>query len=326
MPQVDAYASYPHYYDHLKPIWDALDTQGVFYTGPLVGKGTATRALGEGPPTLIAGYPDLKRTRHRPHIFVEHGAGETWGMVDPHYAGGPGRDSVILFLCPNQKVAEANSRYQAPSIVVGSPRVESLKLVPRPAANTNVVVSFHWDNRRFDNTVSALPHFLPHLGSWAADSRFEIKGHAHPRIADRAEKYFARAGIPFLRRFEDVVSWADYYACDNSSTLFEAAACGLKMIYLDAPWFSHDAESWRFGKYSDIAPHCAGDELGDIITNYNRVSYDEMVTEIFGTLNGSAQRAADAIKEVLNDSRTQSLLPGPTPGADPSQPSLLGID
>lgn len=333
MPPPDAFASYRHYYDHLKPVWDALEHKGQLYVGPNVIPGhSVTRNLGPGPPVIVAGYPDLKRSRHRSHIFIEHGAGESWDGVDPHYSGGYNRGSVVLFICPNEIVAERNrEKYPVPSVVVGSPRVEWLRKIADSAKDVSggkgdsrlrVVVSFHWDNRTWPNTTSALPYFEPRFSEWAS---LNIRGHAHPRIADRARKAFARAGIEFISDFADVVRWADVYACDNSSTMFEAAACGLDVVALDAPWFVPD-DSFRFGKYADAFTHCDGDLVG-VLQNYKRVSYDEMVTEIFGTYKDSAARAASAIEAVTNEhTRAESETPGAANSTPTDQPQIGGRD
>jgi hypothetical protein len=325
--RIDAFASQPHYFDHIKPIWDALDAEGKFFVGPGAGRpGERVAALmPNGVPTIVAGYPDLRRIRGRPAIFVEHGIGENYGKHDPHYSGGSGREKIKLFLCPNERVAEANRVYDAPSVVVGSPWLESLpkrsiEVVERP----KVVVSFHWNCLVFQQTKTALYHYQPFFSSWHG---LDIMGHAHPRIADRAARLFAAAGIGFIREFRDVIEWADVYAVDNSSTLFEAKACGLDVVVLDAPHYPPEETGFRFWKYADIGPRISdGDQLPDAVlqANHNRVSYDasEMIAEVFGTVEGSAARAAKAINDNFG-SRGQSQ-----PAAscsEPSQPSLFGI-
>jgi hypothetical protein len=187
-----------------------------------------------------------------------------------------------------------------------------------------VVVSFHWDNPTWPQTRSSLPYFQQYLGSWKADSRIELMGHAHPRHIEAAEKVFARAGIETIRSFEDVVRWADIYACDNSSTLFEAAACGIKIVYLDAPWYEPFPDSLRFDHYIDLAPHVKGSELVEVALSLDseQVSYERMVTEVFGTVDLEA--AAQAIATVTNAPRSSSLSPSADSHGGHTQPSLFG--
>lgn len=332
--RIDAYAGYPHYYEHLWPIWEALDADGEFYVRPSTQRqGTTTRGLvASDVPLLVAGYPDLRRTR-RPAVFVEHGAGENYNLTDPHYSGGANRDRVILFLCPNRRVAEANGRDSA---VVGSPRVEWLsarldKETQRGNRNgrpLRVVVSFHWNCTLHPQTRSAFPHYQPYLKSWAEDPTIELAGHAHPRF--NIERLYAAAGIPFIPNFEDAIRWADVYAVDNSSTLFEAAALGKDVVVLDAPWYTPEETGFRFWKYADIGPRIqSGADFVDACAKSHSCDYDairgQAVTEIFGTVDGSTNKAVDAIRTVLNDNSRSS---GSTFTSDtrtfPTQSSLFG--
>ena len=125
--------------------------------------------------------------------------------------------------------------------------------------------------------------------------------------------------------FEDVVRWADVYACDNSSTLFEFAACGNPVVLMDAPWFPSDDGSWRFDKYRNLGPNLTDAELGDaaIHANDNRVSYDEMVTEVFGPVDGAAKRAANAIRDL--HARSESRIPSTDTRTFDTQPTLLDL-
>jgi hypothetical protein len=121
----------------------------------------------------------------------------------------------------------------------------------------------------------------------------------------------------------------DFYAVDNSSTLFEAAALGLDVVLLNAPHFPPDDVGFRFWRFADIGPQMnPGDELGEIVENYNSVVYSEarrrMVAEIFGTVEGSAKRAAAAIEALTNDhSRAPSSPPSTDSSSDKTQPSLF---
>lgn len=317
MPPVDAYASMPHYADHIAPIFDALEEPGEFYR--------QAKGLGPGPLTIVAGYPDMRRTRHRRHVLVEHGAGETWGGTDPHYAGGVSRETVDLFICPSQRVLDLNlDRYPRARGIVANPRLEWLAQERKRALHPHghplrVVVSFHWDNRTWKATTSALTWYSERFATYKG---FELRGHAHPRIADRARKYYERAGIEFIPSFAEVVRWADVYACDNSSTIFEAWALGIPVVLLDAPWFPSGDGSMRFDRYADIGPHATRDDFCEVALSANdkRVIYDETrIAEVFGKITGSTQLAAATIQEVNLDS--SSRMEPAFGGTDHSEPS-----
>jgi len=335
--RVDAFASYPHYHDHIAPIWDLLDSEGTFYVSPNTKRpGSSTRGLmASDVPTIVAGYPDYKRIR-RPIIFVEHGIGENYGLRDPHYSGGQNRSRVELFLCPNQRVFDANEEhYPGRSVIVGSPRVESLAEVvslkmqqgSRDDHPLRVVVSFHWNCTVHPQARTALHNYHPDFPNWVADKRIEVMGHSHPRIRPLAERFFYSSGIEFISEFTDVLRWADVYAVDNSSTLFEAAGLGLPVVVLDAPHFTPEQTGFRFWKYADIGPRInPSDDLGDaaIHAHDNLSGYDDirrrMVTEVFGAIEGAGRRAVKAITTHVNSQGSPSSA---DTGADPTQPSLF---
>lgn len=330
---LDAYATQPHYYDHIAPIFEHFG--GTFYISPSTQRpGQVTRGLPASNDLLmVAGFPDLKRTR-RPVVFVEHGIGENYNLKDGHYSGGEGRERVVLFLCPNRRVFEANEKlYPGRSVIVGSPRLEWLATRQKPRevrdGHLRVAVSFHWQCRIHPQAGSALGDFQAHLRHWATDPRIELVGHAHPRIASHAERIYAAAGIPFVRDFTKVLEWADVYAVDNSSTLFEAAALGLDVVVLDSPHYTKEETGFRFWKYADIGPRIKpGDSLPDaaILAVAERTVYDDlrhrMVNEIFGPVEGSTTKAVTAIRTVINGQPSPaSAADG---GTDSSQPSLFG--
>lgn len=343
--RVDALAKYPHYYDHIWPVWEELERRGntgTFYVSPSTQRpGERIHGLQASNDWLVvAGYPDLKRTR-RPTVFIEHGIGENYNKTDPHYSGGRDRDRVRLFLCPNEKVAKTNDQvYPGRSVVVGSPRLEWLTqhrkergsggeaLTGSTNRRLRVAVSFHWNCRLHPQAGSAFQFFAPHFRHWATDPRIELVGHAHPRLA-QAERHYAAAGIPFVSRFEEVVEWADVYAVDNSSTLFEAAALGLDVVVLDSPHYTAEETGFRFWKYADIGPRISMDDdfvEAAIRANRDSALYDgirhRMVAEIFGPVEGSTIRAADAIEATINDNSPGSPSP-PHSRSDPAQPSLF---
>lgn len=314
----------PHYADHLLPIWEALpvDLRGEWWAAPRV---TALlRERGISPRTgrlspraqrllVVAGYGDMVRHRGQRYVLVEHGAGQAYDVDDdPGWSGGAGRDEVVLFVCPNEVSAERNRRaYPAtPAIVVGSPRVDMLRTVERrPDA---VVLSFHWHGTgKAPEAGWALPHYEAALGEVVANLRadgIEICGHGHPR----AQNYFAalwrRLGIEHLRRFDDVVRRASVYVCDNSSTMYEAAACGIPIVVLNAPWYRRDVDLWpRFWRCADVGVQVDGpSELPSAVraalANPPEVAARRAtcVAEVYPMLDGmAAQRAAEAIARAV---------------------------
>lgn len=281
--RVDAFASEAHYLDHLLPLWDALPTEvkGTLYvTRPLHGEGrTLGFPRGDGPPVLVASLKDSLVCKTRKRIYLEHGAGQTY-EGDPRaarngaYSGGEGHEGTILFLCPNEEVAERwRRRYpDVPAVAIGSPRLDryknykSLCKTGRPPAGIlaaqasgqahgagadsgsssaveksaplTIAISFHWHCTICPEADWAFPHYeriLPELAE-----RYTLIGHGHPRSFRYLAHRYKRLGIEAVQSFDEVVRRASVYVCDNSSTMYEVAALGIPVVALNAPWYRRD--------------------------------------------------------------------------------------
>lgn len=222
---LDAYASERHYLDHLLPVWQALhpDERGTLHVPPAL----ADRAPGcpvtvgpprrVGPPVLVASFWDSRRVAPRRTVLMEHGAGQTYQRAHGAYAGGPRRDNVVLFLCPTQRVADANraSYPNTPAVVVGIPRLDGLWTGPIPEHPT-VAVAFHWTANFVPETVSALPHYRSVLPALAADDRWTLLGHGHPRAEKELRQTWRWAGVEYEPDFNRVLDRAHILVADNT--------------------------------------------------------------------------------------------------------------
>jgi hypothetical protein len=218
--RIDAYASEPHYADHVRPVFDALgDMQGKW------------DRYGTGP-VIVASYKDMMLVGRRPVIFMEHGAGQTYGRGHPSYAGGRDRERVVLFLCQSERVAALNRAAwpHVPSVVVGCPRLDALtQTKPVPG-----VVGFAWHFNALvcPESRSALPHYRNGLAEIA--HRWPTVGTAHPRIAGHAEKIYADAGIEWV---DDIFGRAEVLVVDNSSIGWEWLTLDRPVVWCNAPWY-----------------------------------------------------------------------------------------
>lgn len=269
---IDFSAREQHFADHLTPIWDALppDLRGVFFVGLSVavpGRSTVAgwpaRTAG---PVVCASWGDLREVRRlgRPVVFCEHGAGQSYGSRHPSYVGGRNRESVVLFLVPNQQAAARNRRFypRIPNIVIGSPRVDQLRRIRRRPEATTAAISFHWRCRVAPESESAADHYVPALAtvreSLAADGIVMV-GHGHPRIFDELAPVYEKAGIEPVRSFAEVVARADVFACDNSSALFEFAALDRPVVVLNCPRYRKKAHhGLRFWDEADVGVQIDG--------------------------------------------------------------------
>jgi hypothetical protein len=301
---VDFYAGLPHYADHLGPIWEALDPdlRGRFVSTRQVQRTTPwpvevgsppTRAEG---PVVVAGGMELRAFRGRPTCLVEHGAGQSYVGVDHEsYSGGRGREHVELFLVPNERVAE---RCGGRAEVVGSPWVEHLRRQARGEAGEAIGATFHWDCAVVPEARSALSLYAPavaRLGTVVATS--------HPRHARQHARAWRRLGVSHEARLEGLVRRCCLLVADNTSAMYEWAALDRPVVVLDAPWYRRDVEhGLRFWEMADVGVRCpspealvpaverALDEAAEVVERRR-----EIVDAVYGEVDGSARRAADAV-------------------------------
>ncbi len=274
--RVDAYASEPQYREHIEPVFDALgDMRGEW------------RRHGSDP-VIVAAFKDLLGVGDRPVIFMEHGAGQTYGKDHPSYAGGRGRENVVLFLCPSEHVAALNrERWPAvPSVAIGCPKLDRYVDVKPEGL---VGCAFHWNANVCPEARSALSHWVGHLEG------VDI-GTAHPRIARAARKVYDDAGIRWVDA-DEMFRTASLLVADNTSLGWEFIALGRPVVWLNAPWYRRNVEhGLRFWDYAEVQVD-EPPELPGAIMLAERTSPD--VGEVlYGKMDGHATaRAVAAVKE-----------------------------
>lgn len=322
--RVDALVSESHLADHLLPVWDALpaDRRGDLH-GPKRVAVHAGRPMapnhpkGIGPPVLVAGYADVLRARSRRTILLEHGAGQTYGDANECYSGGRGRESVALFLCPNETVAARNAAaYPAAHVaVVGCPKLDPWHRDQRSKVHgaSIVALAWHWQCDVAPESRTAWPHYraaMPTLIRWAGENGVTLLGHAHPRAWFAMRKEYDRLGIEPVERFADVLDRADLLVVDNSSVGPEFASIGWPVVWLSAPWYRRAVHhGGRFWDWPAGQVHV--EQPDDLITGVERALADPpavrrcrraMVREVYTYADGrAAERAAAAIVACLDE-------------------------
>jgi len=272
---LDFYASMVQYEHHLRPIYDALpgDLRGDF-------KRVAPSQTTLKPDRIacVAASGDFKsllRTRRYatvsghftelkaavPSVLFEHGVGYSFhGGPNPRpqasYAGGHGRGAAALLPATNRWVQDANLKAypSIPSPIVGCPKLDVLSRLPRrPGERPRVCIAFHWDCKVAPETRWAFSWYSSHLQELKAHPDFELVAHGHPRMVKFWRSFYRSQGIRFIEHFADVVAECDVYVNDSSSTLYEAAACGLRVVVLNAPWYRRNVHhGLRFWEYADV--------------------------------------------------------------------------
>ena len=312
--RVDLLATEDHYYRHILPIFAALpeNVRGAVFRRPVP---DLRRRVDSGSRVLVGAVGDLRQLfGRRRAILAEHGAGQSYrgdwrSRLEPAYAGGTGRENVDLFLVPGPDPERRNLEAwpEAPVVAVGDPSLDAYLDRPRtrpgPRAGVGapvVALAFHWENSLIPETRSAYPAFAPFLRGLLP--RFEVLGHAHPRARVEVEGYYRTLGIPWST-YDEVLARADVVVTDTSSVGFEAAALGLGVVWLNAPWYrrevSHGLRFWdavAVGVEVDDPAELEGAISAATFAEPSSSERAEILARVYSYLDGrSAERAAEAI-------------------------------
>lgn len=321
--RVDLVATQPHYLDHLSSVWLALkpDERGEVIIPPHLEALAVARGVTPGDTeddrrhavALTAGWVDAANAGmgRKTVALMEHGVGQSYqGTNHPSYAGGKGRDGVV-FLCPNEQAAQANRQAnpQAHVEVVGSPYLDWLDEYRQDTTVPFVfdaVTSFHFDAAEgvCVEAGTTRRYWWPTITRLALP--YSIAGHAHPRDVDEARDLYTAAGIPFLHAFEQVTAMTKVYVCDNSSTLFYAAALGIPVVLLNAPSYRREVRhGLRFWEYADIGWQVNDpDDLRPAVVaalehpDRHAPRVADMCAALFPYRGQGARRAADALRAI----------------------------
>ena len=313
-----ALASEPQYLATLAPIWVALppSVRGEFLlpdhlwpTALAYGIEPAAWHTPKGT-CLVASYRDLGLTQGHPAILAEHGAGQTYqgcklGYRHPNYAGGTGRDDVILFLCPGEANAEANrdAYPDTPAVVIGNPRYDRLRAIPVTNHEPTAAVAFHWSAGVCPESGTAWYHWRDHL-DLLTDAYPRVLGTGHPRAYPELIQWYEAAGIIPIESFDVIVAEADVLVADNTGVMYDWAALDRPVVALNAPeWrrtVNHGLRFWDAIPGLDVDdPVDLPGALDKADSRHARRLRARAVRAAYGHLEGSALVAADAIMEVL---------------------------
>jgi hypothetical protein len=257
---LDVYASERHYIDHTANIWLRLSSsvrnKFIVRTPELAEYAKSWGVSAEvGLPadnlTLVASFGDYRRTSG-PVIYMEHGIGHTYSNNHPSYAGGSGKDRVVLFLCQHELTAAKNQAAypSVPVAIIGTPKLDAYK--PRQAQGRTVAISFHWDCRVSPESRSAFMYYRGIIGQLNTAKDIKLIGHAHPKVSfnQTLQRYYKSLGVEYVHTFDEVLDRADLYVIDNSSTAYEFAAMGRLVLHLNAPSYRKDvSHGIRFWDY-----------------------------------------------------------------------------
>jgi hypothetical protein len=268
-------ASEAHYLRHMAPVWKALPGENrgpVLVNTDRVGRFSGFGVpvypvdgypqLGRQTPVLVASGADLEACRRQrvPTILMEHGAGQTYAPGNNRgYAGGPGRETVVLYLAPGPHPANKHRQAWPTSRVaeVGCPWLDRwVGYTPQEHVNPVIVLTWHWDGRGVCPEASSGFWFfraaLPRL-----TERYTVLGHGHPRILEQIRPIYQELGIDVLETAEEVLEHGDLLVGDNTSLLFEFAATGRPVVVLNPPQYRKTVHhGLRFWEAAGVGIQC----------------------------------------------------------------------
>jgi len=232
--EISVVASRPHYKAHIDPIIEALGLD-LAVTPP-----RSVRGL-----SIVASGGDAANLPSRaPYVYVEHGAGQTYGG-NPHsgYAGSRKHRNVKAFICPSERVAEIwRATYpNVPAVAVGCPFLDPWHLGERPIpVDRTVTITFHWKCKVSSFANWAFPHYRAELhhvvDAWRRQG-WQVLGHAHPKERAALRKFWDSIGVEFVENIAEVYDRSHVLVADNSSVLPEFMSLGRPVIMMDAPWY-----------------------------------------------------------------------------------------
>jgi CDP-glycerol glycerophosphotransferase (TagB/SpsB family) len=242
---------------------------------------------------------------------MEHGAGQTYSGRQPSYAGGEGKDNVVLFLNLNRTVQAANEAAypNAKHVIIGSPKLDTYLARSVPVNDKPVVAfSFHWDCKTLPEMGSAFDEYKETIAALTRKDTlpFEVVIHAHPRGLAHQSAYWRNfSNATVLPAFSDVVNTADIYVVDNSSTLYEWAALDRPVIILNSSKYRRNVNHGL--RFWDELPGVVVNKPNDLVPTIKEViRVDKCKTvraqstkRIYPYQGRSAARAAAAILSLL---------------------------
>ena len=322
---LSAYVVQPHHADHLLPVWDALAPayRGTLYTG----FDTATRDycaslgfeshVGMPPPSdvpvIVASGNELPAVQHA--ILLSHGIDQTYeGVEHICWAGGPGRQNVVLFVCPDEASAKANwARYpETPCAIVGSPHVEVLRqLPPYPLPEQRIAITGHWEaNSLAPELRGGFAWFEKEYERLCRARPEAFVLHGHPRMHDFMAWKAKEWGVEFEPSFERLTQRAWCLIADNTSALYEWAALGRPVVVVSPIWYRREIEHGkRFWEFADIGPHVSDPAVLESAIDVSMADpapialrRQMICLELFGSdlSAGASMRAARAIEKVID--------------------------
>jgi len=264
-------ASTPQYLRHCKAVWKHIDPslRGELLTS----RHANTKRLPAHDVVLVGGYYDVSAVPNQRIIYVEHGAGQSYGgdprsARHPSYHGSHHPARVIGYISPNQRIADS---WQRPAYAAGAPALAEIpERATRFATKKVAAITFHFDAHGANvapEARGARDHYEEMLHSMVAALRvdgFDVLGTWHPKDPV-GHKIWRNLQVESTSDPDEVLRRATLMVADNTSLLYEAAYLGIPSFVLNAPWYRRDVEHGL--RFWDHVPGRMVDEAIEFITS-----------------------------------------------------------
>lgn len=246
--------------------------------------------------------------------FASHNSGDPASAGHRGYAGGAGYERCILFLCPNETVAD---RWKAsypdiPAEVVGCPMLDQWHADPPRPIKPRIAMTFHWPSFLVTEAGTAWGVYQRYIAEQliplALREGWSLVGHEHPRWQGGLRDSWKQMGVPFIRDYDTIMDTATLLVADNTSMLPEFASTGRPVLWLNSPEWRRDVDhggrfwQWPEGQVVCDEPAKLAQAVQDAMLDGPLVqaARQKMVDSVYAYTDGKAsERAADAIERVL---------------------------
>lgn len=334
---VDAHAYQEHYAEHIAPLFQEFYKRGIagkfvmpeyffwrikpifeengFPMETIVFKNSESEASQylrkrEGS-VICAGIGDarmIEATTKRPVVLIEHGAGQQYGNRALSFIGGVGREDLAMIVTPREKTTTLSQRFypQIPHSSGGCPKLDWYTGLTGGDA---ICISFHWHTTVCPESDWAYEEYksaIKELKEFCDSRHIELIGHCHPRSREHIFPYYRELGIRVVDSFYNVCKQSKMYICDNSSTIFEFAALGRPVVFLNSKFYRRSVNfGLRFWTNTDVGvmvdtPESLVDKVSAILDNGVEID-PEAIKRVYNNIGYASSIIADDIIKALKE-------------------------
>lgn len=169
-----------------------------------------------------------------------------------------GSNSAQLHAGASHSTDARRSLPRLPAVSSDNDRQGKASRPPRPVV---VACAWHWQCSVVPETKPAWEYWR-HTFADLVHQGVTVLGHGHPRFYRDLVPMYERHGIEPVADFAEVLERADVLCFDNTSAGYEAAACGLPVVALNAPWYRRDVHHGL--RFWDFVPGPQADTPDDL--------------------------------------------------------------